>query len=339
LQHFTNFKKFGKAQLSKLKFMIGLSPEIQPKVPDAEKYIPHPFKSVCLISADFELAWASRYSKSCAQPLQKAINDGLQTRRNVPKILSLCENYGIPITWATVGHLFLDACKPVNGAKHPDLPRLPYFENKYWKFSKGDWFDYDPCTDMNTDPAWYAPDLIDNILASRIKHEVGCHTFSHVDCRDSVDEGRVFEAEIRKCIGVAKEKGLILNSFVHPGHTIGHLELLQKMGFTSFRSDYGDTLGYPVLHHGSLWELKNTAGLEWRQGWSAAYHIFRYKTIIDRAIRHKRVCVLWFHPSFSSQFMDTVMPGILKHLAERSDDIKCLTHSEYARFLSSRINM
>jgi len=332
-----NYKKICKAQLSKLKFRLGLNPLIQPLVPNADKYIPQPYKAVCLISADFELAWAPRYSKSCADPLQKAIRDGLQTRENVPKILSLCDKYNVPITWATVGHLFLDSCQPVNGVKHPDLPRLPHFENKYWKFAQGDWFDYDPCTNLKTDPAWYAPDLIENILAAKAKHEIGCHTFSHVDCRDSVDEGEVFQAELMKCHQVAAERGLTLSSFVHPGHTVGHLELLYKLGFSSFRSDYGDILGYPAKHFQGLWEFKNTAGLEWRQGWSAAYHVYRYCAIIDRAIKHNRVCVLWFHPSFSSRFVDSVLPAVLQHLAARSKEITCLTHADYAGFLSARI--
>lgn len=331
-----NYRKICKAQLSKLKFLLALNPVVQPQLPDAEKCFPKPYKAVCLISADFELAWASRYSKSCADPLQKAIRDGLQTRENVPKILGLCEKYQIPITWATVGHLFLDACSPENGVKHPDLPRLPFFENKYWKFDQGDWFDYDPCSDFKTAPAWYAPDLIDGILASKVKHEIGCHTFSHVDCRDSVDEGKVFEAELKKCIQVAREKGVSLSSFVHPGHTVGHLELLRKLGFSSFRSDYGDTLGYPAKHFDGLWEFKNTAGLEWRQGWSSAYHVFRYKTIIDRAIKHRRVCVLWFHPSFNARFVDSVFPGVMQHLALRSKEIACLTHSEYAEYLGTQ---
>lgn len=330
-----NYKKLCKAQLSKLKFLLGSSPVIQTQVSDAEKFIPQPFRSVCLISADFELAWASRYSKSCADPLQKAIRDGLQTRENVPKILSLCDKYNVPITWATVGHLFLKSCQPVNGVKHPELLRLPYFENKYWKFTRGDWFDYDPCTDLKKDPAWYAPDLIKDIMSRNVKHEIGCHTFSHVDCRDRIDDGQVFDAEIRKCLDIASNWGLQLKSFVHPGHTIGHLDMLKELGFTSFRTDYGDVLGYPLKHHSGLWEFRNTAGLDWRVGWSAKYHIYRYKTIIDRAIKHQRLCVFWFHPSFPTRFVEEVLPSVLAYLHEKRNNILIWTHEEYADYLNN----
>ena len=44
---------------------------------------------------------------------------------------------------------------------------------------EGDWFKADPCTNLQTDPNWYAPDLIKLIRDSKVKHEIGSHTFSH----------------------------------------------------------------------------------------------------------------------------------------------------------------
>jgi hypothetical protein len=281
------------------------------------------------------MAWASRYSNSVNDARAKAINDGIITRKNIPPILDLCDECQIPITWATVGHLFIEKCGPFHGLKHPDIPRLGYFENQFWRYGKGDWFDYDPCTDYKTDPAWYAPDIIKEILSRKTRHEIGCHTFSHIDCRDGIDDGKVFEAEIKECQKLAKEWGLDLTSFVHPGHTIGNLNRLRELGFTSFRTDYGDVLGYPLKHDSGLWELKNTAGLDWRDGWSSKYHIFRYKTIIDRAIKYRRLCVLWFHPSLPIRFIDEVMPGVFAYLHERRRDILCLTHSEYIDYLET----
>jgi len=327
-------KRYCKAQLSKVKFELGMSPIIKGKAEKSGTYIPTPFKSVCLISADFELAWASRYSKGALDPLTKAINDGHKTRENIPPILDLCDKYEIPITWATVGHLFLEKCSPVNGAKHPEIPRLPYFENRYWEYAQGDWFDHDPCSDYSTDPAWFAPDLIKEILSREAKHEIGCHTFSHIDCSDNINNGAAFAAEINKCIELAGEWGLQLRSFVHPGHTIGNLEKLHELGFTSFRTDYGDTLGYPVRHFENLWELRNTAGLDWREGWCVAYHVYRYKTIIERAIKYNRLCVLWFHPSLPTRFVEQVLPEIFAHLAQRAPEIKCLTHGSYTNWLN-----
>ena len=314
---------------------MGLYPRVQRQGADYRNYIPKPYKAVCLISADFEMAWASRYSKSVENPLHKAIEDGYRTRRNVPKILDLCDQYNIPVTWATVGHLFLDSCEQINGVKHPDIPRLPYFENKFWKFDMGDWFDYDPCSDYETDPAWYASDIIRDILGRKTKHEIGCHTFSHVDCRDGIDDGRVFEVEIKKCLRIAQEWGLELKSFVHPGHTIGSLDTLAKHGFTSKRTDYGDSLSLPSRLASGLWELKNTAEISYRKEWSSDFHIYMYKKIIDRAIKCNRVCVLWLHPSFPYLVADEIFPSIMQYLHHKRAEVYSTTHSEYCRYIEA----
>ncbi len=329
-------KKEIKANLSKIKFQMGLSPKIINDNSTVD-YIPNGFKSVCLISADFEMAWASRYTKNTKEPLKKAINDGLRTRENVPKILDLADKYNIPITWATVGHLLLEECHVEDGLKHPDIPRLNYFENEFWKFDKGDWFDYDPCSNFRQDPAWYAPDLIDDITSRKTKHEIGCHTFSHIDCRDVVGDQEVFCKEIEKCIILAKEKNIDLKSFVHPGHTIGHLDQLVKYGFTSIRTDYGDALAPPIKHSNGLWEFKNSAIIDLRKEWSIAYHINRYKKIIDRAIKYRKLCILWFHPSFNEIVVSKIMKEIFKYLHERRDDINVMTHFKYTDFLIKKI--
>src|SRR5262245_48197083 len=57
------------------------------------------------ISADFEMGWGWR-----SYGLQDATRMGDKERHNVPLILRLSDEYSIPITWATVGHLFLETC-------------------------------------------------------------------------------------------------------------------------------------------------------------------------------------------------------------------------------------
>jgi hypothetical protein len=319
------------------KFLAGFSPTIvkNPSI-NPQDFIPKPYKSVCLISADFEMAWASRYTKSCTNPLDKAIQDGIKTRRNVPKILDLCDQYGIPITWATVGHLFLESCESIDGPKHADIPRLPYFENEYWKYDQGDWFDFDPCTDYLTDPAWYAPDLIKDILSRTVKHEIGCHTFSHIDCRDGLDEGQVFKAELQKCADIAQEWGLGLNSFVHPGHTIGNLRNLVDFGYKSFRTNYRNVLGVPIYHDVGIWEFEQTAEFALRKQWSIEFQKYRYKKIIDRAIAHNRLCVLWFHPSLEEDCVEEILNSVLKYLYDRRMSIASMTHKEYSNLLEQR---
>lgn len=329
-------KNIIKTILSKTNFALGFKPKIEKSEENPDLYIPKPYKSVCLISADFELAWAFRYSKNNNTSIDRAIKKGLQTRKNVPKILKLCEDFNIPITWATVGHLFLDRCSRNNELAHPEIKRLPKFENEFWKYSSGDWFKDDPCTDYQSDPAWYCPDLINQILESPAGHEIGCHTFSHIDCSDAVCTDDVFLSEIQACKNASKRFKIKLKSFVHPGHQIGNLMNLFKEGFTSFRTDFGDKLSYPKKHPSGLWEFKNSLGIEYSKGWSVDYHKKRFITIIKRAIRHKRVCVLWFHPSFNDIIPDQVMPDIFKYLNKHRDEIWLTTHQEYAEWLNKQ---
>lgn len=326
-----------KASLKKLQFSLGIKPMVHKSDESPDLYIPKGYKAVCLISADFEMAWASRYSKNSKKPLEKSIKDGELTRRNMPIILDICDKYNIPVTWATVGHLFLQKCQIDNGVKHNDLPRLPHFENDFWKFDQGDWFDYDPCTDVQTSPAWYAPDLIKDIISRKTRHEIGCHTFSHIDCRDSVCSDDTFDAEIQKCITLAGESGIELKSFVHPGHTIGHWDNLKNAGFTNFRTEVDDSLRNPERHASGLWNFKNTAQIDEEAGWSAEDSAAKFCKIIDKAINSKTVCNLWFHPQIkSAEFVKHVFGRLMKHLHERSEEIRVLTMGEYADYLNER---
>ena len=323
-----------RAQISKINFSLGQNPKIE-KHKEWRKFIPAPYKTVILISADFELAWAWQYAKA-QNSYQLAVEKAKQARQNIPKTFSLCNTYNIPITWATVGHLFLESCKKENNILHPEIRRLDHFENNYWKFDNGDWFQYDPCSNVKENPEWYAPDLIKLILESSVEHEIGCHTFSHIDCRDEVCSSEVFNSEIEACKSEVEKLGLQLKTFIHPAHTIGNLDNLVKQGFTSFRTDYRNVLGYPIKHQNGLWEFQQTAEFVYRKEWSINYHIYRYKKIIDRAIKSNTVCYFWFHPSFKPVFVEKIMPDIFKYIAQNRDKIYITTTSEYVEMIERK---
>jgi hypothetical protein len=314
--------------LNKLNFFIGNNPIIE-KRKDYRNFIPEPYKSVLLISADFELAWAWRFTKSADNPQEKAIYKATLERQNIPGIISNCEEFNIPITWATLGHLFLESCENDSTVPHPDLPRLPWFENRFWKFERGDWFQGDPCTNYLKSPEWYCPDLIKQILDSPVKHEIGCHTFSHIDCRDAVCSEDVIRAELIECKRLAKQLKLNLRSFVHPGHTIGNLDVLAQEGFTNFRTNCRNVLGYPKKHINGLLEFEQTAEFIYRKEWSIDYHIYRYITIVKRAIEGKKVCVLWFHPSFDRIIVERILPEVFAYIDDNREEIWVTTHTEY----------
>lgn len=328
----TTATRRGKAWLSRASFLMGRTPRVESRA-DFRRFIPAPFRSVLLISADFELAWGPRYAKSAGDPLAFALQKARQERANISPILALTEKYGIPITWAAVGHLFLDSCRPAGGKKHAEIPKVPTYKGPFWDFSGDDWFEHDPCADYRSRPEWYAPDLIRLILDSPAGHEIGCHTFSHIDCRDAACPPELLKAELRACKALASQWGLTLRSFVHPGHTIGNLDVLKAEGFTSFRTDYRNVLGYPKRHDSGLWEFEQTAEFAFRKEWPASYHASRYIRILKRAIASNTVCVCWFHPSFDPIIVEKVWPEVFRFLDNHRDEIWIGTHQAYVDFL------
>lgn len=253
-------------------------------------------------------------------------------RSNVPLLVELCDLYNIPITWATVGHLFLSSCSKDDKA-HSELDRLPHFENQYWRFKGEDWFEYDPCSDIHAAPEWYGKDLVELIYKAKAAHEFGCHTFSHLDCRDGICPPDVLRKELELSKELAKPYCSGLTSFVHPGHTIGNLAVLEELGYSSYQTDPGNVLTYPE-RVGKLWNVKRTMEFTMRKGWSARYHIRFYKKIIDRAIASNTVCNFWFHPSFSPEFAQHVFPAILEYLNSKRKEVYISTVDTYISFLN-----
>ena len=107
--------------------------EPQPRVFDGIAIAPfkNNARAAACVSADFELSWAFRH-----HPIEVARDRGRRERENIPSLLQIFERYAFPITWATVGHLFLESCtRPSHGLAHPEMPRPP--RNALWT---GDWY-------------------------------------------------------------------------------------------------------------------------------------------------------------------------------------------------------
>ena len=101
-----------KSLLSKVNFVLELNPQITKQTSkQCLRLIPYPHKAVLLLCADLELAWAWRYAKVNGDSKERARKLAQEARRNIDKIIHLCEAYKIPITWATVGHLLLEKCE------------------------------------------------------------------------------------------------------------------------------------------------------------------------------------------------------------------------------------
>jgi peptidoglycan/xylan/chitin deacetylase (PgdA/CDA1 family) len=265
-----------------------------------------------VLSADFEMAWAFQYSKTLAV---QAVEQGLLERNNVPVILDLLDRHNIPVTWATVGHLFLESCSRSNGDIHMDMPRPSHFENRNWSFLQGKWYQFDPGTNYQQDPAWYAPDLVNQILSANTGHEIGCHTFSHIDFSDKNCPGDLAEAEIRKCKELAKKRNITLHSMVFPGGTEGNRSVLMENDFWGYRKPMKYDIDMPYIDENGLVAIPSSYGMDKPPyNWSENTCFEIAKAFVDKAVTSKKVCHLWFHPSVHPWYLERVFPRILEYI-------------------------
>lgn len=255
-------------------------------------------------------------------------------RQNIPLILELADTFQIPLTFATVGHLALEVCDNDNGNYHPDVLQLQPFNDDYWKYNEG-WYTYDTCKNPETSRFYRCPDLIEGVLNSSVKHELACHTFSHINCNEKVCSPEVFKSEVIKCKEIFAERGIELSSFVFPGNILGHIGLLKNLGFTSYRDGNNDILGYPKQISPGFWEIKSTSQIVFRDYWSLDYNIRYYLKIIQRAMKTNTVCYLWFHPSHKEQEFFAILSAIFEYANSEREKIYITATSNYIKWLNN----
>jgi len=184
-------------------------------------------RGALVISIDTEMAWgeAHRRDGSAGQ------HDFSAERDVIGRTLDLFARHDIAATWALVGHLFLDACaRDEAGRAHPEVERPEY----PW-LAGGDWFDIDPCSDLDAAPYHYGRDIVERIQACATPQEIGSHSFSHMMMGDEGCGADVFASELAAARKVASGDGVDLVSFVFPRNSIGHLPTLAEAGFTNYR--------------------------------------------------------------------------------------------------------
>lgn len=272
-------------------------------------------KGIFTISIDTELAWGTfdhgghiRYEEAYKK-----------YRLIIGRLVELFKKYEISATWAVVGHLFLKSCKKENSKLHPDIIRPKH------NWFSGDWFRYDPGTDISKDNFWYGTDIVEMIKNATPKQEIACHSFCHPIFSDPGCSRETAESDVAKCVTLAKEKGIDLNSFVFPRNSPGHLDVLSEHGFKVFRGKdtafcnlkpeilrkgmvlFSDMLAItpPVvvaklILDKKLVEVKSSMLFRFAHGASKfipkGTRFKKAKKGIDAAIRKRKIFHIWLHP-------------------------------------------
>ena len=166
-----------------------------------------------VISIDAELAWGFH---DLPNPPTERISSA---RKSWWYLIDLLEQTRIPATWAVVGHLFLDGCD----GTHPNHPL------------SGSWFEQDPGGESHAESVWFGRDLIERVAESEVSHEIGSHSFSHVEFGRPETTRAVAEAEVEHAVELASRNGVGLESCVFPRNRVGHRRVLADNGFRCYR--------------------------------------------------------------------------------------------------------
>src|SRR3989449_6105687 len=283
----------------------GIKP--QPRVFDGIAIAPfkNNARAAACISADFELSWALRQ-----HPKEVARDRARQERENIPYLLQIFEDCAFPITWAIVGHLFLESCsRSSHGLAHPEMPRPP--RNVLWT---GDWYMHDPCTNYKDDPLWYAPDLIQNILDSPVRHEIGTHSFSHIDFSPACSDPVLVRRELEVSAVAMQRFGITPRSLVYPFNRMGHTyhDLLAELSITAVRHrDRRVRLSYPERMPSGVYKLYESMNLRKPRHYD---YLDKVKIFMAKAMAHRAAFHLWFHPSDPLSLAETELLQIIRYL-------------------------
>lgn len=125
--------------------------------------------SSATISVEIELGWGF-HDKADPREVPELTDDGQAERAALQWFLDSCDDARVPVTFNVVGHLLLDSCDGIHEGPHP-----------------AGWFDRDPGTDVESDPLFYAPEVVELIRDADVDHEICTHTFSHV-LLDEIDD-------------------------------------------------------------------------------------------------------------------------------------------------------
>lgn len=156
------------------------------------------------------------------------------------------------------------------------------------------------------------------LLDSSAEHEIGIHTYSHVDAsKTRADE---FQAEVARCIAVLGLQSTP-RTFVFPWNREAHFEVLRRMGFIAYRGKKRVIGG--LSNANGLWNIPPVYYVD-QKSVGAASLMKRY---VDICIRHRTVFHLWTHPwsiveegGSEERMVKTALEPVFAYMARSRDE-------------------
>jgi peptidoglycan/xylan/chitin deacetylase (PgdA/CDA1 family) len=301
------------------------------------------------ISLDFELHWGG-FEKWNLQNAGSGVDYEtyfLNTRRIIPKMLALFQEYEIHVTWAAVGML-------LHESKDELLKNAPANKPSY-KVSNLSAYHYINVIgigeDEEGDPFHFAPSLVRKILATP-HQELGTHTFAHFYCNEEGQTIDQFQEDLKAAKRIADKYGSTLRSLVFPRNQFNdaYLKTCFDEGIKAVRSNPLDWYWkIESTQHESFWKrlnrgadaylpgkVKNTYALKTvnvRSGYPVCIpasrllrpyraselflndlKIARIKSEISHAAKNNEVYHLWWHPHNFGNYPEQNLQGLKKIL-------------------------
>ena len=186
-------------------------------------------QSALVISLDFELHWGIYEHTPSLEACRERL---LQTRRLIPQLLDLFEEFEIAATWATVGFLFFESRDEL-------LANMPEAQPNYKNPALATYQLLDTLgSDEEEDPFHFAPSLIAEIH-ERPHQEIGTHTHAHFYCLEDGQDVEAFDADLRAARTAAALRGIELKSLVFPRNQINesYLQAIENNGIGVIRGN------------------------------------------------------------------------------------------------------
>lgn len=184
-------------------------------------------KGSLVISLDFELIWGV-FDKVDFKEKEKYF---LNTKKMIPQLLRLLEEYNINATWATVGMLF-------NKNWDEWMENMPEVKPEY---SNNDLSPYKYAIknkDAINDEICFANELILKISDSP-GQEMATHTYSHYYCLEEGQTDESFRVDLNAALKVAALSGIEIKSLVFPRNQFNenYLRICSSLGLKTVRTN------------------------------------------------------------------------------------------------------
>ncbi len=275
-----------------------------------------------VISLDYELHWGVFDVMSEEEYFENLVN----TEEAVHAMLKLSNEFGVRLTFATVGFLFANDKNELNRFLPSNKPTYSNKERNPYPFleSVGE--------TKEEAPFHFAGKSIAEISTDS-RHEIGTHTFSHYYCLEDGQTAEQFDADLKSAIAIGNSKGISLKSIVFPRNQVRkeYIEICIANGITSYRGTesagaYNPAISLPRMvkrglrmmdsylnllghHTTALSELENSENscldipssrffrpYDGRLKSIQSLKLQRIKKSMTHAAKKKHLYHLWWHP-------------------------------------------